>query len=164
MTTISASSPPFSPRQRLLDQVSAKEQSGAIGATDAEALSRAIDDIDQTLSQGASGTRPARLDPSEATSRIDDLIAGEVDKGTLTGEQAETLKGLLSQQGPQAGGPVGGVASSTSTASGSRLDDLLSNFLKQIQDAQSPGQATRYGATGSSGGTVASALLVDFQA
>ncbi len=135
MTTVSSSSaaaPPISqPRsekagahkQRLLDRISAQQQAGSLSATDASALTSAVQDIDQAMS-GASGTSGTgaggtRLDPALARSRMDDLIGAEVTKGTLTSDQATTLKNLLSShkgsdrdgdRGGDLGGDLGGMA------------------------------------------------------
>ncbi|MCF4126255.1 hypothetical protein [Methylobacterium sp. SyP6R] len=133
MTTVSSSSaaaPPISqPRsekagahkQRLLDRISAQQQAGSLSATDASALTSAVQDIDQAMScaSGTSGTGAGgtRLDPALARSRMDDLIGAEVTKGTLTSDQATTLKNLLSShkgsdrdgdRGGDLGGDLGG--------------------------------------------------------
>lgn len=187
MTTVSASSaaqlvtPPKvepkagSPKQRLLDRISAQAQAGSLSAADASALTSAVQDIDQTMS-GASGTT-TRLDPAQAKSRMDDLVDAEVTKGTLTSDQATTLKTLLSPQkgggqggdrggvggagGPPPGPPPAGAAEATgSTEAASTTDapsaatsasDLLADFLKQLQASQAQGQASGYGASGGSG-------------
>ncbi|MGY2050366.1 hypothetical protein [Methylobacterium sp. JK268] len=188
MTAISAASQQYSPQQRLLDQLSRQEQSGAISATDGQALSAAIDDIGTSLGQGSSTGSSARLDPSQAKSRIDDLIAGEVDKGTLTSAQADELKSLFAK-GPHGGGhphgvggdpdqdgggidPAAGTDGTASTASTSAsgtgatsTSDLLSSFIKQLQDAQAQTQSSTYGQSGTTGSSsVSAALLIDFQA
>jgi hypothetical protein len=179
MTAVSASSAAAqqvsSPKQRLLDRISAQQQSGALSATDADALSSAVQDIDVAMS-GASGTGGrARLDPSQAKGRMDDLIGAEVDKGTLTSEQATTLKSLLSSQkgggqggpgGPPPGPPPSGDAAATG-ASATSASDLLSSFLKQLQDAQTRTQASGYGASGSTaktGQAASQAAMFDFEA
>ncbi|KMO35596.1 hypothetical protein VQ02_17070 [Methylobacterium variabile] len=182
MTAVSASSAAAqqvsSPKQRLLDRISAQQQSGALSATDADALSSAVQDIDAAMS-GASGTGGrARLDPSQAKGRMDDLIGAEVDKGTLTSEQATTLKSLLSSQkgggqgspgGPPPGPPPSGDAAATGAtgASATSASDLLSSFLKQLQDAQTQAQASGYGASGSTaktGQAASQAAMFDFEA
>ncbi|TGE02548.1 hypothetical protein [Methylobacterium nonmethylotrophicum] len=192
MTTLSASgtatqplgSPPVNApksgahKQRLLDRISAQQQSGALSDTDAGALASAVQDIDQAM-QGASGSGGGnRLDPSQARSRMDDLIGAEVDKGTLTSGQATTLKSLLSSHKPSgpgdpegAGGPppadaAEGTAATadTSSATAASASDLLSSFLKQLQDAQSLTQASGYGATGSGvAATTSQAAVFDFR-
>ncbi|SFV17265.1 hypothetical protein SAMN02799631_06687 [Methylobacterium sp. 174MFSha1.1] len=185
MTTVSASSaaalvnpPKVEPKagahkQRLLDQISAQAQAGSLSATDASALTSAVQDIDQAMSSasGTSGTSGARLDPAQAKSRMDDLIGAEVTKGTLTSDQATTLKSLLSSQrgggqggdrggvggagGPPPGPPPAGAADATdatsATDAASSASDLLAGFLKQLQATQAQCQASGYGASGSTG-------------
>ncbi|GJD63680.1 hypothetical protein [Methylobacterium frigidaeris] len=98
---------------------------------------------------------------------MDDLISGEVAKGTLTSDQATTLKNLLSSQkgggqdgdrgdrvggagGPPPGPPPSGDAGAAgSTDAASSASDLLASFLKQLQGAQAQNQASGYGASGS---------------
>jgi hypothetical protein len=186
MTTVSASSSAAAqsidpsrggtPKQRLLDRISAQQQAGSLSATDASALTSAVQDIDQAMSgaSGTSGSSGTRLDPAQARSRMDDLIGAEVTKGTLTSDQATTLKSLLSSQkggghggergvggagGPPPGPPPAGAAdaggateaaSTDATSTTTSASDLLADFLKQLQDAQAQTQASGYGASGSS--------------
>ncbi|AWN51725.1 hypothetical protein [Methylobacterium sp. 17Sr1-1] len=197
MTTVSASSaaqlvnpPKVEPKagahkQRLLDQISAQAQAGSLSATDASALTSAVQDIDQAMSgTSGSGTSGTRLDPAQAKSRMDDLIGAEVTKGTLTSDQATTLKSLLSSQkggqggerggvggagGPPPGPPPSGAADATgSTDATSTADaatsasDLLAGFLKQLQTAQAQSQASGYGASGSGTPKGSQAAVFDF--
>src|SRR5262249_35431266 len=116
MTSISAASsqPAYqSPLERLQNELQSEVSAGTIGSNDQDALSSALDDIDQALqsqrqSDQASGTRPSR---SEMKSKIDDLIAQEVQNGKLTSDQADELKNVFAktfQHGPGgAGGPGG---------------------------------------------------------
>ena len=166
------------PKHRLHHAVSSKAEAGKISATDKTALDSAIDTLDAGLSGGSGAA--ARLDPSQMKSRIDGLIDNAVTSGTLTGDQATTLKGLFSRgsaQGDEAGPGVGGgppPSGSRDSASGdARLEvagtdpssatDLLATFIKQLQSAQ--GQGSRYGATGSDGASQATgARVIDFEA
>ncbi|MET7242768.1 hypothetical protein ABZT49_05325 [Methylobacterium sp. EM32] len=200
MTTVSAASaaplanpPKVEPKagahkQRLLDRISAQAQAGSLSATDASALTSAVQDIDQAMSgaSGTSGTGGARLDPAQAKSRMDDLIGAEVAKGTLTSDQATTLKSLLSSQrgggqggdrggvggagGPPPGPPPAGAADATgstdaasATDAASSASDLLAGFLKQLQATQAQSQASGYGASGGTGTPTGSqAAVFDF--
>ncbi|MGX7708791.1 hypothetical protein [Methylobacterium sp. Gmos1] len=198
MTTVSASSSTAQPldqtrgggpKQRLLDRISAQQQAGSLSATDASALTSAVQDIDQAMSgtSGTSGAGGTRLDPAQARSRMDDLIGAEVTKGTLTSDQATTLKGLLSpRKGGGHGGHGGGLggiggadgpppgqtpagaadaaASTDATSTTSSASDLLAGFLKQLQDAQAQTPASGYGASGASGTPTGSqAAVFDFK-
>ncbi|KMO18786.1 hypothetical protein [Methylobacterium platani] len=159
------------PKQRLLDQISAQQQAGSLSATDADALTGAVQDIDQSIS-GASGTGSSDLAPSQAKGRMDDLIGAEVDKGTLTSDQATTLKGMLSSHGAgdRHGGPggappadaVAATGSADATSGSSSASDLLSSFLKQLQDGQNQTQASGYGGSGTAA-TSAQARVFDFK-
>ena len=184
-----------SPLQHLLGSIASKASAGSISATDATALSEAATDIDSTLSGGASasGKSSARLSPADMKTRVESLVDGEVEKGTLTTEQASTLKEILSQNAPQggpggaggpggsrgAGGPPPGLppddaasddsstssTSSTSSGTGTSTADLLKSFIAQLRSAQS--DTSTYGlsssSTSASSGSRFSALLVDFQ-
>lgn len=191
MTTISASSSAHSPKQHLVDMIASQVSTGQISSTDQTALDSAVDDIDSSLSSGGSSSG-TRLDPSDMKSRIDDLIAGEVSKGTLTSDQADTLKQVFSQDGhggPHgpggAGGPppgpppsAGGASdlsslvgtsstdddsnATSSNGSGSNATDLLASFIEQLQASR--GQSSGYAANGqTSTSNAANALLLNFE-
>ncbi len=121
--------------------------------------------------------------------KIDGLIANQVSSGTLTSDQATTLKSLFakgdkgdrdavgSAGGPRPGPPPGpppsgsdtSDSSSTSadtstsgTTSTASTSDLLASFIKQLQSTQASG--TGYASSGSTAArSSASALVLDFQ-
>ena len=153
MTSISSSMSThqfLSPRDRLQNELTTQATAGTVKSEDLQALTDALDDIDASLSaertSAGSGTRPS---PDEMTDKVNDLIDGLVDKGKLTDEQAEELKGVfasaLPQGGPPSGPPPGGGASGTEETDSSKL---LSDFLKLLQESNA--QSTGYGANGSS--------------
>lgn len=172
MSTISANqtyrayAPQKPPPERnpLSAAIDAEVSAGTLSQTDATALSGALDAIDASLSaeRGASGST-ARLDPAQMQERIDGLIDDQVEGGTLTGDQAETLKGLFAAQGgpdavdgpppDQAGGKGEGTGDDTAS-------DLLASFIQQIQATQTGG----YAANGAAARAQAVSLLVDFKA
>lgn len=194
-TTTQAYRPPqpHGGRGRIDDKIQQGVSSGSISATDATALTSALDSIDTSLSSQASGsastadsasggtTRAGRPDPAAMKEKIDGLISDQVSAGSLTSEQADTLKSLFASgreraQGPGGpGGPGGpppkGSASDTaSDGSSSGSDDanaaasrLLSDFLSQLQSNLSGGSG--YGATGTSRATqTGTSLVMDFDA
>lgn len=181
-----------SPKQRLLDSISSQVGAGTISSTDQTALDSAVDTIDGSLRSSGASTS-SRLDPSALKSRVDDLISQQVSSGALTSDQAATLKQVFAQgPGGKDGesGGTGGVAGAgaphrghhhappppdddssgtddtaagIATSTSGSTSDLLSSFIKQLQDSQS--QASGYGANASSGGSKsAGALLLDFEA
>jgi hypothetical protein len=179
--------PHGSGHNRLASTIGSELSSGALSSTDATALTGALDAIDASLSSddpssttGSNSTDStrSRLDPASMKDRIDSLIAGQVDSGALTSDQASELKNLFASGGrstadsdslsgpsgaggPPPGPPPGQSQDDTSSTSGSSTSDLLSSFLQQLQASQSSN--ARYGANGSSQyGANASALLVDF--
>jgi len=191
MTSIApASSQPAyqSPLDRLQNELQSEVSAGTISSNDQDALSSALDDIDQALqsqrqSDQASGTRPSR---SEMKSKIDDLIAQEVQNGKLTSDQADELKNVFAktfQHGPGgpggAGGPggpggagggsgcgPGGASDASATSDTSSTDStnqLLQDFLKLLQQSS---QDSTYGANGNSNSSSLSitALVVNYQA
>lgn len=196
MTAISGSNaaqmfrPPPGGRERIDDRIEQGVSSGSISATDATALSSALDSIDAGLSADASGTgstgssnRASRPDPAAMKAKIDGLIADQVSAGTLTSDQADTLKSLFSGGGDAARGPGGpggpsgpppsgaaggdtardGSSESTTSDVNAAASKLISDFLSQLQS--SLGNGGSYGATGaSSGNRTATSLVMDFDA
>ncbi|MEH3145616.1 MAG: hypothetical protein PGN34_09745 [Methylobacterium frigidaeris] len=162
LSSLPTSVPP-PPSQRIQDQISAGTASGSISATDATALSDALESIDEGLSGASAPGSATRLDPSQMKGRIDDLIETQVSGGTLTSDQADTLKAMFAQAGGPGGPPPsGGAPGASSGGSGGDVSELMSGFLKQLQEQQS--QTSLYGSGGSSASPTVSALLMDFQA
>lgn len=185
--------PPPGGRERIDDRIEQGVSSGAISATDATALSSALDAIDAGLSSDASGGtgsttvssgRASRPDPAAMKDKIDGLIADQVSAGALTSDQADTLKSLFSGGGDEARGPGGpggpggpppsgapgrGDTASDDAGTGSASDGnaaaskLISDFLSQLQS--SLGSGGGYGSTGaSSAARTATSLVMDFDA
>ena len=115
-------------------------------------------------------------------SKIDDLIATEVQNGKLTSDQADELKNVFAKAfshggdgagGPQggpggAGGPGGSCApggsgdASASSSSSDQLNQILSDFLKSLQ--QSLSKNSTYDASGDTGSVSVTALVMNYQA
>jgi len=163
----------------LQNELQSEVSSGAVSANDQDALSAALDDIDSTLRSQRPQPGSARPSPDEMKSKIDDLIAGEVQNGKLTSDQAEELKNVFAKafsHGPGgAGGPHGGPGGpggpgapggtgdpSASSDSSDQLNQILSDFLKSIQ--QSLSKSSTYDASGDTGSVSISALVMNYQA
>jgi hypothetical protein len=163
----------------LQNELQSEVSSGAVSANDQDALSAALDDIDSTLRSQRPQPGSARPSPDEMKSKIDDLIAGEVQNGKLTSDQAEELKNVFAKafsHGPGgAGGPHGGPGgpggpgapggtgdASASSESSDQLNQILSDFLKSIQ--QSLSKSSTYDASGDTGSVSISALVMNYQA
>jgi hypothetical protein len=163
----------------LQNELQSEVSSGAVSANDQDALSAALDDIDSTLRSQRPQPGSARPSPDEMKSKIDDLIAGEVQNGKLTSDQAEELKNVFAKafsHGPGgAGGPHGGPGgpggpgapggtgdASASSDSSDQLNQILSDFLKSIQ--QSLSKSSTYDASGDTGSVSISALVMNYQA
>lgn len=168
-----------SPRESLQNELLSEVSSGAISADDQDALSAALDDIDSTLRSQRPEAGRARPSPSEMKSKIDDLIATEVENGKLTSDQAEEMKNVFAKafsQGPGgAGGPHGGPGgpggscapsgsgdASASSNSSDQLNQLLSDFLKSVQ--QSLSKNSTYEASSDTGSVSITALVMNYQA
>ena len=123
-TTTQAMRPPPPPpggggRSRIDDRIQQGVSTGSISATDATALTSALDSIDTSLSSDATGStssstgsvRASRPDPAAMKEKIDGLIADQVSAGSLTSAQADTLTSLFASggKGDAAGGGPGGV-------------------------------------------------------
>ncbi len=183
-TTISSSSYAAqrpSPRDMLQNTLAAQVSSGEVSSTDASALSSALDSIDQAMKaeRGSfSSTRTAPPSPEEAKSKIDSLIAEQVEAGTLTEDQAAELKEIFSETfangpgggrgpgGPPPGPPPGeesestGTTSLTITTNDSAVSTALQDFLKQLQEKLGSG----YGTSGQSTSGTSTSLLFDVSA
>jgi hypothetical protein len=139
------------PRERIQDELEAQAASGAIKATDVDALTEALDQIDAEMTQGMTGASGpgGRPSPEAIGDKISGLIDELVDNGKLTSDQAEELKGVFADAMPKGGpGPLGGMSEGQETDNTlPDTDQLIAGFLKMLQDAQS--KATGYGADGS---------------
>jgi hypothetical protein len=176
-----------SPREMLQNELLSEVSSGAISTDDQDALSAALDDIDSTLRSQRPSPGSARPSPSEMKSKIEDLIASEVQNGKLTSDQAEELKNVFANAfshgpggaggpgGPGApggpgspGGPGGACAAggsgntSGSSDSSDQLSQMLDDFLKLVQ--QSLSKNSNYDASGDTGSVTITALVINYQA
>ena len=185
-TTITSSSfgaQRLSPREMLQNTLASQVSSGEVSASDESALSAALDSIDQAMKaeRGSfSATRTAPPSPDEAKAKIDDLIAKQVEAGTLTEDQASELKEIFSETfgtgpgggrgpggpgGPPPGPPPGGEGGSgttsfTITTDDSAVSTALQDFLKQLQEKLGSG----YGASGQTTSGSSSSVLFDVSA
>ncbi len=157
-----------SPLTRLQDELSSEVSSGAISADDQSALSSALTDIDNGLKadRSSGGAPPA---PGDIKSKINDLIANEVSDGKLTSDQADELKNVFAQtfkNGPGGpggpGGPDGGASGTQDASGNSDVSQVLSDFLKLLQDSQ--GSSSSYGSNGDSLISQIQSLIVNYQA
>jgi hypothetical protein len=178
-----------SPRDRMQDELLSQIKAGTIAASDQGALTQALDDIDSSLKSSSTqgGERP---DPKAMKAKIDQLISSEVDKGTITQDQAKELTSLFAKgpggghggpsggpgelggaggSGGPGGGSVGGLGlggsdddddDTSSSSSSSDPAKLLESFLKSLREAQS--SSANYQADGSQGSSDAPSLI--FQA
>jgi hypothetical protein len=153
-----------SPRDLLQSELSSEVSAGTISSADGSALGSALNDIDASLQRDrASGATTGGQPPSPGgiKQKIDDLIASEVKSGKLTDSQAKELKNVFAKAF-QHGGPgaaSGSADSSTQSTSSSGANQLLQDFIKLLQDAQS---TSGYNATGDVQSQLKS-LLVNYQ-
>ena len=137
-----------SPRDMMQDRLTDAISSGSISASDKDALTSALDDIDKSLpSQAAAGT--GRPDPKAMKAKIDSLIDQEVKSGKLTDDQASELKQLFAKGpggkggpgGPGGPGGAGGPRPDEDTSSTDESSDtdqttkLLQDFMKLLKEA-----------------------------
>lgn len=172
-----------SPLELLKSELTSEVSAGTIEAGDQDALGAALDSINQTLrsqdgTARASGARPT---PDQMKSRIDDLIAQQVESGKLTSDQASELQGVFENalakgpshaghgQGPGPGGPngSGGPGGIAGASDNNETDDadtdpqaLLTEFLETLQ--QQAAVTSRYDGSGQRQGATAP-LLFDYQ-
>ncbi|MGO9396543.1 MAG: hypothetical protein ACLP19_01695 [Xanthobacteraceae bacterium] len=104
-----------SPLITLQNELTSMVSSGTISSSDQSALSSALTDINSALQSDASSSPPS---PTDIKSKIDSLIAQEVQNGKLTSDQATELQSVFSnafsQGGPGGPGGPGGASSGRS--------------------------------------------------
>ncbi|WP_313538685.1 hypothetical protein [Sphingomonas sp.] len=174
LSTTSAAMP--SPRDRINDRISGAASSGEISATDQSALSTALDSIDSSLaSERSSGTKPS----GDMKTKMESLIQGQVDNGTLTEDQATELKSMFAKgaggkhgphgahggKGPEGPPPAQDADADTDASATTTADaagDAVSQFLKQLRDQAE--ETTSYSASGDtsrSSSTKSTGLVLD---
>ncbi|MBV5263236.1 hypothetical protein J3S89_04180 [Pinisolibacter sp. B13] len=170
MSTISSmpSRPPIvSMQERLQQELQSEVSSGTVSTSDADSISDALDAIDESMRADAqssdAGSTPKS--PDEMRDKIQSLIDDQVEAGTLTSDQAETLSKLFESAAPQEGGaggppppPADGAESSSSTGDASQA---LDDFLSALKTSQTSGST--YGSNGSTTSS-ASSLVLDMTA
>ena len=149
MTSIAASGAAgyLLPLDRLQNELQSEVSSGAVFSTDQSALSTALGDIDQSLKadRNNGGQPSGPPSPDQIKSKINDLINGEVQNGTLTSAQASELQNVFanafSKGGPggasgHGGHHHGGSASDAggSDSSSSAAETLLSAINSSSSD------------------------------
>ena len=154
MTSIAAagSAGYLSPLDRLQNELQSEVTSGAISSTDQSALSTALDDIDQSLkADRANGGQPSGPpSPDQIKSKIDDLINGEVQKGTLTSAQAAELQNVFANTFKGGPGGAGGHhghhhGGGADDAGGSDSSSTTTTLLAVISSNSSDGTDTTSG-------------------
>ncbi|MCE4222800.1 hypothetical protein HCU64_03470 [Methylobacterium sp. C25] len=182
-----------SPKQRILDSISSKVSAGSIKSTDQTALDSAVESIDSSLTSNGSvspssldpsdlksridGLISQQVDSGALTSDQADTLKQVLSQGH-GGHGGH--HGVGGAGGPPPGPPPADDGSddsddsddpfatvlngtSTTSSTSDSAGDLLSTFMKQLQESQN--QSSAYGANGSTGGNrSASAMLLDFQA
>ncbi|GEP09187.1 hypothetical protein [Methylobacterium gnaphalii] len=183
-----------SPKQRILDSISSKASAGSISSTDQTALDGAVESIDSSLTSNGSvspsslspsdlksridGLISQQVDSGALTSDQADTLKQVLSQGHSGhgGHHGVHGAGGSPPALPAADGsddsddsddPFAAVLNGSTATTGSTSDpagDLLSSFMKQLQDSQN--QTSAYGANGTNGNNngSASAMLLDFQA
>lgn len=82
-----------SPLTILQNELTSEVSNGTISSSDQSALNSALTDINTALQSDASSSPPS---PSDMKSKIDGLIAQEVQNGKLTSDQATELQNIFS--------------------------------------------------------------------
>jgi hypothetical protein len=182
MTSISASSSSayLTPLQKLQQELQAELTSGKVNATDSDALSSALAEIDKSLkSDAASQSGGAPSKPTDIKSKIDDLIDAQVASGKLTSDQATELQSVFKAAfaggpggagGPPPGPPPSDDASTDTTSStdGTTADTetALQKLLAALQESLAASSTSSYSETGSTASanrsSTFSALLVNY--
>ncbi len=175
LSTASTAMP--SPRDRINDRISAAVSSGEISATDQSALSTALDSIDSSLaSERSGGSKPS----GDMKAKMESLIQGQVDNGTLTEDQATELKSMFAKGAGGKHGPHGAhggkgpegpppaqdadadTDTDTATTTADAASDAASQFLKQLRDqAEDTTSYSASGDTSKSSSTKSTGLVLD---
>ena len=117
MTSISAAGSSFSPLQLLQSQLQKDVSAGQISAADQSTLSDALTSIDSSLQSDRSSQTQGGA-PGAIKSKIDGLIAQQVQAGSLTSDQASELQKVFSDT--FAGGSGGAAPSAAGPRRGPR--------------------------------------------
>lgn len=159
------------PGQQIGQELQSMAESGEISSEDKVALQSAAFEIGNELksSRPEVGSTPPTAE--EMSEKIDSLISEQVEAGTLTEEQAETLTEVFEtvqenapQGGPPPGGPGGpggpppGGGSSEDSDSDSDSNAMLEQFLQNLQEQS----ATSYSSSGNVSGD--SSFLFNYSA
>lgn len=141
-----------SPLSLLQNELTSQVSSGTISSSDQSALSSALTDINSALQGDTSSSPPS---PSDIKSKIDSLIAQEVQNGKLTSNQATELQNVFSSAfskggpggaggpgGPPPGGPGGPGGASSSGSSDSSSSDSTSDSDSSSSSASSSTNST----------------------
>jgi hypothetical protein len=140
-----------SPLATLQNELTSEVSSGTISSSDQSAMSSALTDINSALQSDASSSPPS---PSDMESKIDGLIAQEVQNGKLTSDQATELQNIFSNAfkgghggaggpggpgGPPPGGPggPGGASDSQSQSASSDSDSSSSSGSSSTNSSSS---------------------------
>jgi hypothetical protein len=163
MTSISSTSYQYqSPLTMLQNELTSEVSNGTISSSDESALSSALTDINSALQSDTSSSPPS---PTDMKTKIDDLIAQEVQNGKLTSDQATELQNLFANAfqggpggsggsggagGPPPGGPggPGGPSGASDSQSSSSTDSDSSSSSSSTSSADS--SSSTDGSSGSS--------------
>ena len=139
MTSISSN--PVADRMQYALQ--AAVQAGTVNASDQNALSTALNNIDSSLQSTAAASSTTNLDPGSIKDQVNSLINGQVSNGTLTSDQGTELQQAFAQAAHKMGGGhhhhmhVSGGSSSDSNSDGSSdqtnpIDSLFADMTSAV--------------------------------
>lgn len=163
----------LSPLAMLQKNLVSEISSGKINSSDQDALSSALQTIDDSMGSSRAGGKPS---PEEGKARVEGMIDDMVSSGTLTDSQASELKQLF--EDTFAGGPGGvqgrngppppppseedsGIGATEAAESTEALMQMLQELMQKLSENLS---SKAYGTNGKAATSSASALFIDIAA
>ena len=154
--------PGGSPRDQVVNNLSAQVEAGEISSEDQEAMLDALDAIhaqrQATEKPDFSSGPPAK---EEVLAKFETMLSDQVDAGTISQEQADHLSEMFEDGGlsnPGHAGPLGQAPGAQSEEqSGAMMEELMKVVLEQLQGS------SNYDGNGDRASSSVSSLLADFK-
>jgi hypothetical protein len=154
--------PGGSPRDQVVNNLSAQVEAGEISSEDQEAMLEALDTIhaqrEATEKPDFSSGPPAK---EEVLAKFETMLSDQIDAGTISQEQADHLSEMFEDGGlgnPGHVGPLGQAPGAQSDVqSGAMMEELMKVVLEQLQGSSS------YDGNGDRSSSNVSSLLADFK-
>ncbi|MCK7613532.1 hypothetical protein [Roseibium sediminicola] len=149
--------PGGSPRDQVVNNLSAQVEAGEITAEDQDAMMEALDAMHaERMENGPPAPGSAPPSQEEIQANFESMLAEQVEAGTLGQDQADHLAEMF-EEGELGRPPEGQGPPPPGGEGGGSMDELMSAILSQLQSGST------YDGSGEQTGSIAS-LLADYTA